>query len=693
MPRTPIIGNLMSLALDHHRAGRLSEAEKLYRKILTLDPRHAASLHMLGMIAHQIGQNSVALQLINLAISINRHEASFHSNLGSVYQAMGQLHQAASSYQRALALAPNFAEAEMNLGTILEAQGDLGKAAKRFRRALAIKPTLAEAYINLGNILQMQGKHQAAVQSLTHALQLNPNSAVASFNLGNAHQSQGRFDEAIACYQHALTLEPQFTAAHGNLGNAQQASGNLAAAERSYAHALQLDPHYADAQYNLGRVQQNQNKIDEAILCYQRALNLKPDLPEAHYNLGSAYSAQDRFCEAAACYRRAIELRPRYTAAHYNLGCVLRSSGDLTGAMTQYKVAIQLEPDHVEAHFGLALAHLKNAEFALGWAGYHWRWQSASNDTLTRNYSQPLWKGKKLNGTVYLWGEQGVGDEIQFAGLIPELIARGNTVQLECDKRLSPLFARSFPQIEVVSRATDAEKDAASSETTQSLPSQFVAHLPTGDLPALLRQNESDFAQSRSPYLNADPAQTANFRARYTANATTGLNKLIGLAWHTNNPRTGRIRSIPLETLAPLFQQATRAWVSLQYGLFDALQQQAQSANAPLLIDRTVDQFLNIDLFAAQVASMDLVITIDNSTAHLAGALGMPVWLMLPYASDWRWPDRQTDHHTDSPWYPTMRIFHQPKLHDWESVVTEVAQALKEFCSANAASHQIIHMH
>ena len=659
------IENLMSLAVEHHRAGRLSDAEKIYRQVLLLDARHAGSLHMLGMIAHQIGQNTVALQLITLAITINKNEAAFHSNLGSVYKAMGQLEEAAVSYRRALELTPNFAEAEMNLGTIFEARGELEQAAKRFRRALALKPTLAEAYINLGNILQMQGKLEEAAANLNRALELKPESAEACFNLGDARQTQGRYAEAVECYQRAVKLQPRFAPAHGNLGNAQQALGNLEEAAHSYARVLQLEPQYADAHYNLGRVQQNQNKIEEAIVCYRRALAIKPNLPEAHYNMGSAYAAQERFYDAAACYRRAITLRPQYTAAQYNLSCVLRSSGDLLGAMKQYRTAIELEPEHAEARFGLSLAHLMLGEFATGWKSYHSRWQSETNDTPIRNYSLPRWRGEKLEGSLYLWSEQGIGDEIQFAGLAPDLIKTGNRFQLECDRRLVPLFSRSFPQIAIVSRAAQA---------TATLASEFVAHLPTGDLPLYFRTSEGDFARSSSPYLFADPAVSANFRTRYAGTIDAKRTTLIGLAWHTNNPRSGHIRSVHLKDLEPLLELAGSVWVSLQYGSFDSLEEQARAANAPLLIDRTVDQFADLDLFAAQVAAMDLVITIDNSTAHLAGALGVPVWLLLPFASDWRWMEKRTD----SPWYPTIRIFRQPKLGDWETVVREVGRALKE---------------
>ncbi len=250
-----------------------------------------------------------------------------------------------------------------------------------------------------------------------------------------------------------------------------------------------------------------------------------------------------------------------------------------------------------------------------------------------------------------------MGDEIQFAGLIPDAILTGNRITLDCDARLKPLFARSFPEIEVVSGCGPAEAEEAG----------IAAQLPTGSLPGLYRTTEAAFAATRSPYLRADAAERERLRARYSDGR-----RLIGLAWHTKSQKTGRKRSISLENLAPLFAFHGIRWISMQYGDFDELEEQAATAGAPLLIDRSVDQFADMDRFAAQVAAMDQVITIDNSTAHLAGALGVPVWLLVPFAADWRWLEARSD----TPWYPSLRLFRQPKIGDWPSVIESVGSTL-----------------
>jgi tetratricopeptide (TPR) repeat protein len=659
--RPPVdLHGMCNNAIQFHQRGELAKAEGIYRQILELDPHHADALHLLGVLAHQVGRDDVSVELIRKAIASDKRPAVYHSNLGTALQALGRLDEAASCYEQALARNPELAEAEMNLGAVLQAQGKRELAEARFRRALELKPDLAEAHVNLGNVLQAQGKLEEAVASHERALALKPGMAEVYGNLGNALQAQGKLDEAVVSYQRALALKPEMAEIHGNLGNTLLAQKKLDEAEVSYERALALKPEYADACYNMGNLRQAQDKLNEAVGCYERAIALKPQLPEAHYNLGNTLHTLDQLEAAVASFERAIVLRPEYAEAHYNLGCVLEGLGQLDEALAAMARAVTIKPDYPQARFGLALAQLRSGDFATGWRTYESRWQSIDNDTPWREYPQPIWNGERLAaGKLLLWGEQGIGDEIQFAGLIPEAVRSGNRVLLDCDWRLKPLFARSFPQIEVVSGCGPTESESM----------EIAAQLPTGSLPGLLRKSEADFAATISPYLKADPLERDRFRGQYS-----DRRRLIGLAWQTKNQRTGRKRCIDLKMLAPLFALPGIRWISLQYGDFDALEEQVAAANAPLLIDRSVDQFVDLDRFASQVAALDQVVTIDNSTAHLAGALGLPVWLLLPFAADWRWLEARSE----SLWYPTLRLFRQPKPGDWETVIDGVQEALGE---------------
>jgi hypothetical protein len=378
------------------------------------------------------------------------------------------------------------------------------------------------------------------------------------------------------------------------------------------------------------------------------------------------YMGEVKLEEAAACYERALALKPNYAKAHYNLGCALRALGKVDEALVRYRTALALQPNHVQAGFRESLAQLLRGDFTPGWHNYERRWQCKSTDhgTTMRAYPQPLWTGGKLaSGRLLIWGEQGVGDEIMFAGLIPDVIRTGNRCILDCDARLKPLFARSFPLIDVVSGYHPGNDPGDNPEL------DIAAHLPCGSLPRLFRANHAAFAATTPPYLIADPVQRERFRARY---ADADRRRLVGLAWYTNNRKTGHFRSVDLSLFAPLFARPDIRWVSLQYGDHDELQSQAAVAGAPILIDRSVDQLANIDVFASQIAALDMVVTIDNSTAHLAGALGLPTCVLLPFAPDWRWLQARED----SPWYPTLRLFRQPKRGDWQSVVQRVQSAL-----------------
>jgi tetratricopeptide (TPR) repeat protein len=573
---SPVLQGLLGNGLRHHQAGRLAEAERIYRQILAIDARQADCLHLLGMVAYQAGRHEVAIEMIRQAIAIDKKVPAYHSNLGTVLQAQGRLDEAAASYSRALAL----------------------------------QPQLAEAHYNLGNVLHAQEK----------------------------------LDDAIACYQRALALQPGLAEAHYNLGNAFLAQAP------------------------------DKDKLDEAVACYQRALALQPEKVEALHNLGNALQSQDKLDDAMACFERVLALQPSYAKAHYSLGCAYHALGNLDEALARYRIARDLPPDFAQAGFSESLAQLLQGNFAEGWRNFELRWQTRNqdHDTPMRPYPQPLWTGEKLaSGRVLIWGEQGIGDEIMFAGLIPDVMRTGTPCVLDCNPRLKPLFTRSFPGIEVVSGHALYPGYAANNDPQHNSQLDIAPHLPSGSLPGLFRQSSAAFAATTSPYLIADPCKRERIRARY-ADADADRRRLVGLAWHTNNRKTGRQRSIDLSLFAPLFARPDIRWVSLQYGDHDALQNQAAVAGAPIFIDRSVDQLVDIDLFAAQVAAMDMVITVDNSTAHLAGALGILTWVLLPFAPDWRWLQSRPD----SPWYPTLRLFRQLRRGDWESVVQTVQSTL-----------------
>jgi predicted O-linked N-acetylglucosamine transferase (SPINDLY family) len=309
------IGEALQLALQHHQAGRLSQAEAIYRQILQVQPQHPDALHLLGVIAHQGGQHAVAIDYITQAIAQNSRRAEFHNTIAEVYRAQGKSAEAVTHYRQALALNPSFAEGHYNLGNMFKAEGKLAEAVAHYERAIGLRLDFAEAHNNLANALKGEGK----------------------------------LAEAVAHYQQAIALRPDFAEAHNNLGVALQDQGYLAEAIAQYQRALALRPAYAEGYYNLASAHAQERRLEEAIAHYRRALALKPAYPEAHNNLGLALAEQGKLDEAVAHFRQALALKPGYADVHYNLGNVLKDQGKLDDAIAHYRQALALKPGYPEA--------------------------------------------------------------------------------------------------------------------------------------------------------------------------------------------------------------------------------------------------------------------------------------------------------------------------------------------------------
>jgi len=601
-------------ALEHHQAGRLDVAEQIYGEILTIGP-HADALRLAGLIAYETGRYTLAVERLGAAVALRGGVASYYSDLGAALQTVGQLKEAEVAYQQALALKPDCAEAHVNLGIVLQTEGRLEEATAHCREATVLKPQVAEIWMNLGSILEELGRVEESARR-RRIFRLRSGSSPIDHPGDRVADSL----DGSSCSD----LAKESTAEQGAI--------------------------------------LSENRLEEAVVCFERALQLKPEMAAVHYNLGNALHALDRLEEAEASYERAVALDPDYAKAYHNLGCVLCAQGRHDTAFARYRQALLLTPADVQCNFSAAVAQLQCGDFAAGWQGYRWRWMLKDRRKPMRTYRQPLWRGERSTGRVLLWGEQGVGDEIMFAGLVPDALRTGSALVLDCDPRLRTLFARSFG-------AAGERIQIAAGESGVA----FSAHLPLGDLGAIFRGSRAAFSATTSPYLIADAVARERFRARYRDGR-----RLVGLAWGTNSEKKGRQRTVALSLLRSLFQQEGIRWVSLQYGDHDALTKQADAAGVSLVFDRSVDQTVDLDRFAAQVAAMDLVITIDNSVAHLAGALGVPAWVMLPSPADWRWMlDRD-----DSPWYRSVRLFRQERQTSagggWEAVVERMAAALSQ---------------
>lgn len=608
----PSASSLLDEALRHHQAGRLSEAERLYRSVLATDPHHADSLHFLGVIAYQVGKLDMAAELIGKAIAIWSRVPGYHSNHGNVLQAQGKLDEAISSYQRALRLDPRLVDALYNLGNALLAKGRLEEAADQYRQVAKIRPNHAPAHNNLGAILE----------------------------------SQGKLEDAVAEYRSAVKIDPKYADAYSNIGNVLRAQGRLEEAATDYETSLKLAPDSAGVHNNLGYVRQSQFRFDEAIACFRRAVSLAPRSSEFQSNLGNVLQIRGRLDEAENCHRLALKLSPNYTEGWNNLGLALQLKGKNEEAETCFDKALSLQPSFAKAKWNKSLSELLRGNFSAGLRDYEARWEIH----LPRSFSQPQWRGEPLDGaTILLHAEQGLGDTIQFLRYLPMVQATGASVVLEVRQPQIRLAAQ-IPGVAAVVSKGDA------------LP-HFDRHCPLMSLPLAMGTTLSTIPAC-VPYLSVPPE--ASKKAAAIPWPEVGLR--VGIAW-AGSPTHLRdwFRSVSLSMLQPLLDLPGTIFHSLQMG--PAVKELDGTKNQIIDLGTSIEDMADT---AAIMQQLDLIVGVDTSVVHLAGALGRPVWVLLPFAPDWRW----LLHREDSPWYPTVHLFRQPQLNDRYSPIVAIRNSL-----------------
>jgi Flp pilus assembly protein TadD len=472
----------------------------------------------------------------------------------------------------------------------------------------------------------------------------------------------GRLDKAVTACRQAIHLQGDFKEAYNNLGLALKKKGELGNAVASYEKAVNLDPEYAEALSNLGMVLIAQDRFKEAVGNLQKAVSLVPDSAEFRDNLGIFFNRQGRFEEAVCASEQAIAMRPSCVEAHNNLGTALMELGRFPDANNAFEKAIAIDPECAEAHHNRSLVLLLRAQFEQGWAEYEWRWRHAGFSTPLRPFSQQWWNGS-VEGVAKLlvWAEQGIGDEVQFSGLIRHILSQGIDVVVECDRRLVPLLRRSFPGTIVVER---------SDPPASLLKDPSITHqIPMVSIPRVLGLSPNSMC-FQNPFMVPDEKQRDRFRSEYKVD---GAPVLVGISFRSGNSQEGSKRSIGLECWGPILKVGGARFVNLQYGECSRqLQAAYERFGVEVLKDERIDPLRDLESFTAQVAAMDLVISVDNSTVHFAGALGVKVWTMLPTTPDWRWGlegDRTR-------WYPTMRLFRQAERGEWKPVISRVAREL-----------------
>lgn len=646
--------------------GDYAGAIPVLRRAIELNPCDAGVHHRLALAFAGCGKQQEAVEACMQALAVKPDYPEVLNDLGGILAGMGQTAEAVRCFERAVQIDPKFTTAVNNLGLLRFGLGDLNEAATLFRRVLALQPDRAETLFDLGKVLWLQGAIEESAACFRCVVRLRPKSAEVHYHLGIVLAGMGKHAEAIQAYERTLSIKPDYLEALNNLGSILKERGDLAEARACFERAMQIDPNNPVVINNLGLAHYSLGHLDEAAALYRKALALQSNFPEALSNLGQVLRMQSAVEESIVCCRKALDLRPDYPEALSNLGSGLYDSGRLPEAISLVRRAVGLQQDSPGFHLDLGMLLLTAGCYEEGWREYEWRWERAELKPKRAAFTQALWRGETAAGKVLLlWAEQGFGDTLQFCRYAPMAAERGLRVILMVQPPLMRLLT-SLPGVEAVIGSDCATLPAHDYQCPlMSLPLAFDTRLES--IPAGIS------------YLTPPEDAVLSWKKRLQDNSSGNLR--VGLVWAGNTWRhipliaaLDRRRSLVPEMLSPFLDVPGVDYFSLQ--------KDGSPAPAEFGFADFMNECRDFADTAALVANLDLIVSVDTAVAHLAAAVGTPVWLLSRYANCWRWLwDRE-----DSPWYPTLRLFRQPRPGDWESVIGRVRTELGQHAAEHAAA-------
>lgn len=639
-------------------SGRLQDARILYLRITDLDPGDVESWLMRAAIEAESGAVGQALACCEQVLRLDPENAEAYSMQGRLLASQERLDAAQASLAQAVRLDAEDGEAWNALAGVFLKQGMFAEAEGCGREGVRLLPQMADGYINLGNALAGLGRFEEARQACAQAVTRDDRNGLAWGCLALACERAENWPEAKQAYLKMAERLPGQAAGMAGLARAHMALGEWTEAEQLLARALAA--HSADSELHrmLGRVHAEKGNPQQAEQHYRQSVEFNSANVSALVDLGNLLQARQRFSEAEACYSQALGVAGQHPEAHFNLGVCKQRQGQYGAARACFDRAIGCRPDFVEAHWYQSFVCLLTGDYARGWDEYAWRLRQKQN--IPRLFSQPTWDGSSLAGkTILVHDEQGYGDTFQFVRYLPLVQARGGRVVFECHSKLGPVLNGCAGYNELHERASPG-----------SMPyTEFDTQIHLLSLPRLF-QTRLESIPADVPYLKANPERVAYWRDRIAGD--TGFK--IGIAWAGSANHTNELnRSCTLAAFRSIADLPGVSVYSLQKG------PGAEQADAPPMgmnikrLDKEMDLTGRFVDTAALMVNLDLVISIDTSIVHLAGALGCPVWTLLCASPDWRWGLEGPR----SPWYPSMRLYRQSTAGDWEGVMAEVRDALE----------------
>ena len=645
----------MDAGRSHELRGEFEAAEIAYRKILDQSSNFAEGWYRLGMVCLNQKKLSEAIVHFERARSLNHKTADTWNLQGICLVWLNRTVEAEIAFRHAVKDAPRFADAHFNHGKSLFELRRLDDAEASLLMTLQLSPINIPAMEFLSAIYRQMQRPLQAIECLERILQIQPTHLPALVSRSKIQAEIGQPLEAEKGYRMALLLDPNVPDAYIGLGVLLAGHRHYLEACELFRQAISIAPHSAQSHSNLGNAQRELGQVELAEASLKKAIELDPDYVSAHHNLGKLYSDLGELKQAAEHYRKAMSLEPDNASSQVGLGSVFALQGDFDQAEDCFQQALKVDPKMAQAHFNLSLIHLVRGNLHEGFREYEYRWQTSRFSPIS--LPQPMWNGDTMPGkTLLIQCEQGLGDTLQFCRYVHLVKQRVGRVVFQAQRSIVPLLRNCHGFDGLIAEGEE--------------PPNFDFQSPLLSLPRIMGTTLNTLPVN-VPYLSADPVRVDKWEK--ILGPKVGIR--IGIAWRGNpSHQCDKERSIPLAAFQSLAEIEGVTLVSLQ---------KAQGSDEVLAMR---DRFALVDFgceldshggafldTAAIMKNLDLVVTVDSAPAHLAGALGVPVWLVLSFVADWRWLlDRQ-----DSPWYPTMRLFRQSTAGDWQDVFCRLADQLK----------------
>ena len=609
--------------LDHFKNERFIEAETLATSITKEFPLHQFAWKILGAVFKQTGRINESVTFMHKSVQLDPQDAEAHNNLGVIYQELGKLQKAEASYTQATILQQNYIEAYNNLGNVLKDQGKFEKAVNAYEKAISVNPNYSDTYYNKGIALKLLGKLKESEACYSKAIELNPNKSKAHNNLGNILQEKNKTEEAIVAYKKAISINPNYIEAYNNIGKSYKVKGKLEESIKSFKKAISINPNYAYAHNNLGSVLKDQGKLEESIKSLKKALFINPNYSDAYNNLGITLKDQGKLDESIDAFKRAISLAPNNSVTHKNLSFALLNKGRLEEGLLEYE----------------------------------WRLKTHTFIPHLRNFSKPIWDGKKsLNGKrVLVWCEQGVGDTINWSSCLSLLASQAQHCILECQSKLVSLLKRSLTNVEVKeeNRRLDLERN------------DFDFHLPMGSLYKHFIKYISQNSKIE-PHLITNSDRVNFWRKRLKS---LGKGPYIGISWKSSNVSPERLPDFTsISKWSPILNISDVIFINLQYNDFqDDLKKIQEELGVTVHNFNDLDHFDNIDDVAALCSALDMVVSTKSTVPLISAGVGTLTKLVV-------WRQSSSNNILLNPMSLSVDIYERNTWESWGKVFNSISK-------------------